>query len=394
MGAEEHQLKGLLESVSGRFSREQVRRILGIREHQLAAWERQGLVQPAHEKHRTEIPEQAAGQRCFAQMEPGEAVVAGQELALGSQSPESEQGHAKDCYYTFSDIVTLKTLLRLRRSGVPPARIRLADAAFKTKLGEVQKPWSELQIEGIGKNLFVRFQGATMEPVTGQLLLDYTHQDTLNQSQNPGSNPQLGVTPEGNTRIRLFERPGHPKQRSGLDKQTLAERFFAAGLRYEEGGRSIKKAILAYQKAIELNPNSVGAYINLGTIYYNLGQLDAAESCYQAALSIQPNYALVHFNLGNVFDERNELYKARQHYEDAVRYAPAYADSHYNLALIYEKLGLHGKARHQWLWYLKLDPNSEWASHARQQLEKTPLRLVTDSTVLPGTGAGSDREEA
>ena len=101
-----------------------------------------------------------------------------------------------------------------------------------------------------------------------------------------------------------------------------------------------------------------------------------AERCYRTALSIDPGYGLVHFNLGNVFEEKNDLKPARQHYELAVRLDPGYPDAHYNLALVYEKLGLHGKARQQWRSYLKLDPQSHWSLYARQQLEKTPLRLV------------------
>ena len=62
--------------------------------------------------------------------------------------------------------------------------------------------------------------------------------------------------------------------------------------------------------------------------------------------------------------------------EEAVRLDPGYPDAHYNLALVYEKLGLHGKARQQWRSYLKLDSRSHWSLYARQQLEKTPLRLV------------------
>ena len=312
-----------LEAAGERFGRDQVRRILRLSERQWKAWERQGLVQPA-------------------QPSPG-----GQAASLPRD-------------YTFSDIIKLKTLLQLRKSGVPAARLRLAHAALKAKLAEVKAPWSELQIRGSGKNLTVQFRGATMEPVSGQLLLDYAPRE-----------PQ-----DAKRRIQQFQRTDHRKKRSTAEKKAIAERFFAMGLRFEERAGKTNNAIQAYQRAIEMNPEAIGAFINLGTIYYNLGQLEAAESSYLAALSLDPAYGLVHFNLGNVFDERNELPKARHHYEEAVRRDPDYPDPHYNLALVYEKLGLHGKARQQWLRYLKWDQESNWASYARQQLDRTPLRLV------------------
>ncbi len=317
-----------LDSAGERFSRKQVCRILRLDERQLAAWERQGLVQPSRPALRDDprLP--------------------------------AEQTGSQDCYYTFSDIVTLRTLLKLRLKGVPPARIRLAHAALKQMLAEVEKPWSELQIDESGKNVVVQFQGARLEPVSGQFLLEYT----------PAVN-------EGN-RIRPFRRTPPRKSQTPEERKAAAERFFLAGLRFEEAADPPEKAIRAYQKAIEMNPDAVGAFINLGTIYYNLGQLEAAESCYQSALCIDPGYGLVHFNLGNVADERNELQNARQCYEEAIRRDPGYPDPHYNLALVYEKLGFHGKARQQWLRYLQLDQQSQWASYARQQLERTPLRII------------------
>src|SRR5260370_42080635 len=99
-------------------------------------------------------------------------------------------------------------------------------------------------------------------------------------------------------RVRTFDRVSRRSKRTVAEKKAIAERFFMAALRYEEDSSTIKKAIHAYQKAIEMNPDAVGAFINLGTIYYNLAQLDAAESCYRAALTIDPNYGLVHSNLG------------------------------------------------------------------------------------------------
>ena len=332
-----------------RFSPEQVCRMLAISERQLTAWERQGLVQPSRQG--TENGERGTGNR-----EQG-------------RSRRAKQAGSGDRQFTFSDLITLKTLLQLRQNGVPVARLRMAHAALKAKLAEVEKPWSELQIKGSGKKLTVQFQGATMEAITGQLLLDYGRRDQR----------------DGEATLRPFQRSANPRKRSPAEKKAIAERFFMAGLRYEAGEGLTKKAIHAYQRAIEMNPEAVGAFINLGTIYYNLEQLEAAESCYQAALSVDPGYALVHFNLGNVFDEQKEFEKARQHYEEAIRCDPTYPDPRYNLALVCEKLGLHGKARQQWLRYLKMDPDSEWGSYARQQLEKTPLRLV------PGAPAGAAR---
>lgn len=333
--------------VGERYSRKQVLRILGLSDRQLTAWERQGLVSP---------PPRARGEE--AGKRPGNAPGPAEDRAASKASPE-------DRPYTFSDIVSLRTLLQLRREGVSPARIRSFHAALKAKLAGVEKPWSELQVQKRGKRLCVQFQGAPLEPITGQLLLEYAprHQTSA---------------------VRKLVRPGQPAGLSEAGAEVRADRFFRAGLRYEQRQETYPKALRAYQRAIELDSRAAGAWVNLGTLYYNLGQLDEAERCYRAVLSFDPHYALAHFNLANVYDERKQWKEARLHYEEAVRLSPKSPDPHYNLALVYEKLELHGKARREWLEYLKLDPYSEWAAFARQQLAKTPLRVLSRPEPPPG----------
>jgi len=333
--------------VGERYSRRQVLRILGLSDRQLAAWERQGFVSP-----------------CSGS--PGEDAVSGRQPGPGSAAGRAPSGGAsEDQPYTFADIVSLRTLLQLRREGVPPARLRSFHAALKAKLAGVEKPWSELQVQKHGKRLCVQLEGAALEPLTGQFLLGYARRDRA-------------------TAVRKLEHPASASIPAEVSPEVRADRFFRAGLRYEEHPETYPKAIRAYQRAIEVDPRAAGAWVNLGTLYYNLGRLDEAERCYRAVLSFDPHYTLAHFNLANVFDERKEWKEARGHYEEAVRLSPQSPDPHYNLALVYEKLGLHGKARREWLEYLKLDPYSQWAAFARQQLAKTPLRILSRPEHSPG----------
>ena len=123
----------------------------------------------------------------------------------------------------------------------------------------------------------------------------------------------------------------------------------------------------------------MGAFINLGTIYYHQGAFPEAKESYCAALALNPSSALVHFNLGNLLEEQGHLDAAQNHYEEAIRLDPAYPDPRFNLALVFEQLGRHGKACQQWRWYLRLDSESRWAAYARQRLEQVPLRVVSSA---------------
>ena len=65
--------------------------------------------------------------------------------------------------------------------------------------------------------------------------------------------------------------------------------------------------MLFRSNAIELDPQSAGALVNLGTIYFHLRKWDEAERYYRQALDADPSYELAHFNLGNLFDEKGDL---------------------------------------------------------------------------------------
>ena len=67
-----------------------------------------------------------------------------------------------------------------------------------------------------------------------------------------------------------------------------------------------------------------------------------------------------------------------------MRLYPGYADAHYNLALLFQGSGQVMEAVRHWKTYLKLDPNSSWASIARRELDK--LRRYT---VVSGRRTGA-----
>ena len=58
--------------------------------------------------------------------------------------------------------------------------------------------------------------------------------------------------------------------------------------------------------------------------------------------------------------------------EIAIRLRPSLPEAHFNRALALEKMSLKDQAKAEWTEYLRLDPDSDWASEARQRL-KTPV---------------------
>lgn len=286
------------------YSREEVLRLLAVSERQLRNWERQNLI-PA------------------------------------SQS------------FGFTEILALRTLAELRANKIPAARIRSALAALRQRLSEVRNPLAEVKIYSRGKTIQVQIGASKMEPISGQLLLDFDAEALNNLLAFP------------------------PKQKSRKE----AEHWFEKGLELEQKGAPISDVIQAYRQAADIDPASAGALVNLGTIYFNQRNLAEAERHYRRALEIDGNYALAHFNLGNLFDEMGDREQALTHYQAALRVHPAYADAHYNIALLYQAANQNMNAVQHWKAYLRYDPASEWGAIARRELKK-----LKDSTIVRGSG--------
>jgi len=256
--------------------------------------------------------------------------------------------------FSFSDLIALKTLQKLRENRIPPRKIGRALTALKKKLSDVERPLSELKIVSDGRTIAVQIAGDRMEALTGQMLFNF---DTAELASIQALAPKGGY------------------DRAAAERQ--AEMYFQQGLALEESGAPVEQAIEAYKKAVELNSGAAGALVNLGTIYYRQRKYDEAERHYEKAIEVDSNYPLAHYNLGNLYDEQGDLTRAEQHYTIALRLNPHYADAHFNLALLAERRGDFMQAVRHWKNYLKLDGTGTWANIARKQLEK-----LRDATLI------------
>ncbi len=260
--------------------------------------------------------------------------------------------------YSFPELLAVRTLRKLRTDRVPSKQIKRALNALSKKLRGVENPLSELKLFADGKKVRVQIDGKSMDAESGQLLLNFDQVELRRMLEFPSKDPAA-------------------EQR---ERRITAERWFQRGLELEQTGSPIETVVEAYEKAIELDPASAGALVNLGTIHFNGRDFAKAKQFYERALEVDPEYALAHFDLANLYDERGDRNKAVEHYHAALRIAPNYADAHYNLALLYQGSNQTMRAVRHWTNYLKLDPASHWANIARRELAK-----LREATVVPGS---------
>ena len=69
-------------------------------------------------------------------------------------------------------------------------------------------------------------------------------------------------------------------------------------------------AILAFKKAIRLDPDQQSAWVNLGFAYRKKQEFDSALYCYNKILSINPGEIKAHFAIADLYFERGDLQQA------------------------------------------------------------------------------------
>lgn len=259
--------------------------------------------------------------------------------------------------YSFSDLIAIQTLIKLRENRIQPRQIGRALESLRRKLNWVKQPLSELRIVSNGKTIAVHVAGQKMEAISGQILFDFDASDIAS--------------------VKSF-----PPRKSAASRLRESEEWFQKGLDLEETGAPVSEAIVAYEKVLELNPGAAGALVNLGTIYYRQRKFADAEAYYRDAIAADPDYPLAQFNLGNLYDEQGRIAEAFDHYRCALRLNPGYADAHFNLALLCERTGDALKAVHHWKLYLKLDPAGQWAEIARRQLDRLRQSTIISKPLI------------
>ncbi len=125
-------------------------------------------------------------------------------------------------------------------------------------------------------------------------------------------------------------------------------------------------ALAQLQRQIQLKPDDVEAYQDLGNALQALGKLDEAKRAYSLAVEIQPDFAAAHANIGNICYLQGDLASAVEFYERAIAIAirvlwcggaGMLGGIYANLGNVRQQQGLLEEAVACWQEALSLAPN-------------------------------------
>jgi tetratricopeptide (TPR) repeat protein len=225
------------------------------------------------------------------------------------------QGPRGDYFFSFQDLVLLRTAKGLLASRVPRRRVRLALQNLREQLPQ-ERALTGVRISAQGHHVVVRDGADVWNPESGQAFFDFELAELAREAAT----------------LPLRTPPAAPP-----DLPPGAEDWYGRGEELEDDAP--EEAMAAYRRALEIDSRLADAHLNLGRLLHERGEAAAAEGHYRQALASRPDDATAVFNLGVALQDLGRLAEAAEAYESALEIDRALADAHFNLSGLYETLG-------------------------------------------------------
>jgi tetratricopeptide (TPR) repeat protein len=127
------------------------------------------------------------------------------------------------------------------------------------------------------------------------------------------------------------------------------------------------------EKIVAQDPKNLNAWLSLGNDYFDTEQAQKAIHAYGKALEIEPNNPNVLTDQGVMYRKVGWYDKALVNFEKAQKIDPKHLQSLFNSGVVYAvDLKDHVKARPYWKKILEIDPNSATAMQVKSMMQGGP----------------------
>ena len=171
--------------------------------------------------------------------------------------------------------------------------------------------------------------------------------------------PKMQEAPVASTGARL------PIRSTEIRNTHAAVQAYNRGTLYQQQ-EDWDRAIYYYIRAAENDDTFAMAFFNLGSAYWAKGEYALAKSAYQRAVQLMPDTTAARYNLALIDRELKDRSGAINELETLVKEHPEYAQAHYVLGLLYaDDPKAMAQAKQHYGEFLKLAPNDPSASVVR-----------------------------
>ena len=133
----------------------------------------------------------------------------------------------------------------------------------------------------------------------------------------------------------------------------------------------MQQRIVELEKVVAQDPKNRQAWVQLGNDFFDTNQPQKAITAYGKALELQPNDPNVLTDQGIMYKNVGWFDKAVTNFEKAAQINANHVQSLYNLGIVYASdLKKPEKAIEAWERYLKVDPSSPQSQQVRGMIEQ------------------------
>mgnify|MGYP001462058117 CR=1 FL=1 len=97
--------------------------------------------------------------------------------------------------------------------------------------------------------------------------------------------------------------------------------------------KEFNNAVIALEKVIELNPNYVDAYYNIGVVLNDQGKIQEAIEAYKKCISLFPNYPDAYVNLGLALRAQGNIENSIEAFLTALKLKPDHPEALFNIGI-------------------------------------------------------------
>jgi len=275
------------------------------------------------------------------------------------------------------------------------ATLEAQDIAIRTSINLEQAPRSDVAAR---TDLVMALMEEIEQALEAAAAADSIPKTTSVKSEIKPAIAQLEDIFEWIDKGALSEAESHLRQvpKDTFPKEQLSEVWSHLGLAFQNNHES-KRAMAAYQRARELNPDNLQAWFNGGMIQHEEGMLHPALQCYlhsieidpeqpkiwcnlgalqfqlgefqhsvdslNRAVGLKPDYARAWDNLAGSLCALDQLEEAERCCHRAINYKPDYADPHFKLGSIYFQQNRMEDAERAFRKVLEANPGYPLAGH-------------------------------
>lgn len=266
-------------------------------------------------------------------------------------------------YFDFQEVATARRLAQWIASGASPQAIERRLVEWVAVLPDIQRPLDQLSILIEGKHVLMRHGEGLLER-GGQLRFDFDAFDSQSLDDDGIAFPPSTLPMFGGDKVSDQVPDEYSLRHSA---QAESDALLAAAFAAEDDG-DFATAVDYCHAIIARDGPRPDISFQIGELLYRMGEVIAARERYYNAIEIDPDFVEARASLGSVLAETGQFELAVAAFRGALSLHDDYAEVHYNLARVLEDLHREIEARHHWMRFLTLAPDSPWAGEAQARI--------------------------